>query len=113
MRSWLLSASAAQCRTFTYVPGAASRIGSGPSPTARALTSPPPRSFILFAINRKGHRRCVEAAARVELPKFLQRLGVKRHHFAGWLTGEDEVGSREDAAQIGERRFHFAGDLAG
>src|SRR5215217_7764850 len=34
-------------------------------------------------------------------------------HFAGWLTGEDEVGSRKDAAQIGERRFHFTSDLAG
>src|SRR5215216_2688032 len=34
-------------------------------------------------------------------------------HFAGWLTGKDEVGGRKDAAQIGERRFQFAGDLAG
>jgi hypothetical protein len=36
-----------------------------------------------------------------------------RRHFARRLTGEDEVGSRKHSAQIGERRFHFGGDLAG
>ena len=78
------------------------------------LSPRPTRNGVVpFAIDRKGHRRCVDAAAGVELPEFLQRLGVKRHHFAGWLTAEDEVGRRQDASQIRERRFHFAGDLAG
>src|SRR6185503_14868822 len=68
---------------------------------------------VLFAINREGHWRCVDAATRVELPELLQRLGIKRHHFAGWLAGEDEIRSRKHPSQIRERGFQFAGDLAG
>src|SRR5512138_549813 len=82
-------------------------------PLVPGAAQPDQDGDVLLAIDRKGHGRCVDAATGVELPQLLQRFGIVRRHFAGWLAGEDKVRSRKHAAQIGERRLQLAGDLAG
>src|ERR1700730_3865443 len=68
---------------------------------------------VLLAVDREAHRWCIDTSARVELPALLQCFGVKRHHFAGGLAREDQIGCRENAAQIRVRRFQLARDFAG
>src|ERR1700677_86548 len=68
---------------------------------------------ILLAVDGECHRGRAHAAAGVEAPEFLERLAVERVDLARGFAGEDQIGRRERAAEVGELRFVFPGDLAG
>ena len=67
---------------------------------------------ILLTVDREGHRRRIDAAARIELPKTLQRLRVERVDLAGRFAGEHEIRRGEDPGKIRIRRFMLADNLA-